>query len=49
MTPRFTITWDTLNAADFGVPQQRKRIFFIGTKRVLRVAFKVPRGTRQCG
>src|SRR5437764_1010797 len=43
MSPRFTVTWDTLNAADFGVPQLRKRIFFVGTKRVLAMLFKFPR------
>lgn len=26
----FNLTWDILNAADYGVPQNRKRVFFIG-------------------
>ena len=41
MSPRFKVTCDTLNAADFGVPQLRKRIFFVGAKKVLRIAFKL--------
>jgi len=28
----YDLTWDILNAADYGVPQNRKRVIFIGTR-----------------
>src|SRR3989344_3418112 len=28
----YQVSWDILNAADYGVPQNRKRIFFIGKR-----------------
>jgi DNA (cytosine-5)-methyltransferase 1 len=28
----YNITWDILNAADYGVPQTRRRVFIIGTR-----------------
>ena len=34
----YDITWDILNAEDYGVPQRRKRVFFIG-KRVDSMSF----------
>lgn len=29
----YRVTWDTLNAKHFGVPQDRKRIYIVGTKK----------------
>jgi DNA (cytosine-5)-methyltransferase 1 len=28
----FTVTWKVLNAADYGVPQKRRRLFVVGTR-----------------
>lgn len=33
---------DTLNASDFGVPQNRERVFFIGFKKELNVEYEFP-------
>ena len=34
-----------LNAADFGVPQQRERVFLVGVRKDLNIVFKFPRPT----
>ena len=28
----YSVNWDVLNAADYGVPQNRKRVFIIGER-----------------
>jgi DNA (cytosine-5)-methyltransferase 1 len=33
----YTVVFNILNAADFGVPQNRRRVFFIGTKKTLNI------------
>src|ERR1700687_1068874 len=38
-----------LDAADFGVPQQRERLFFVGVREDLRVSFRVPASRRRNG
>jgi len=35
----YTVTINILNAKDFGVPQSRERVFFIGTKNALKPVF----------
>lgn len=35
----------TLDAADFGVPQRRRRLFMVGTRRDLRCVYRFPRAT----
>lgn len=41
----YRLYWRILNAADFGVPQQRERVFLVGIRNDLNVAFKFPRPT----
>ena len=41
----YNLFWRVLNAADFGVPQQRERVFLIGVRKDLGIEFKFPRPT----
>jgi DNA (cytosine-5)-methyltransferase 1 len=41
----YTLSFDLLNASDYGVPQDRKRVFFIGIRNDLGLKFKFPRPT----
>ncbi len=41
----YTLSFQLLNASDFGVPQDRKRVFFIGYRSDLGIEFKFPSGT----
>lgn len=41
----YTLTFQLLNAADYGVPQDRKRVFFIGYRNDLNKKFSFPMGT----
>lgn len=38
----YNLSFQMLNARDYGVPQDRKRVFFIGTRRDLDVQFSFP-------
>jgi DNA (cytosine-5)-methyltransferase 1 len=38
----YEVTWDLLNAAEFGVPQERHRLIFVGVRKDLNVKFKFP-------
>jgi len=38
----YTVEWKLLNAADYGVPQLRERVFFMGTNNGLRYTFPAP-------
>lgn len=40
----YNLSFQLLNASDFGVPQDRKRVFFIGYRSDLGVEFKFPTG-----
>jgi DNA (cytosine-5)-methyltransferase 1 len=40
----YTLSFQLLNASDFGVPQDRKRVFFIGYRNDLGMKFKFPTG-----
>jgi DNA (cytosine-5)-methyltransferase 1 len=47
----YTTTWALLDASDFGVPQVRKRLIFVGVRKDLKLTFEFPktvsdRGTR---
>lgn len=41
----YKLFWRILNAADYGVPQQRERVFLVGIRKDLNVDFKFPRPT----
>lgn len=41
----YELSFELLNAADFGIPQDRKRVFFIGYRKDLGVKFKFPKPT----
>lgn len=41
----YSVWYDVLDAADFGVPQHRKRVFFVGFKKSLDVNFVPPKPT----
>lgn len=38
----YKITWQIINAADFGVPQRRERVFIIGIREDLGIEFNFP-------
>ena len=38
----YTINWQTMNAADYGVPQRRKRVIIVGIKGNKRFEFPMP-------
>lgn len=38
----YRVTWALVNAADFGVPQSRKRLIFVGIRNDLGITFKFP-------
>lgn len=38
----YTLSWKLLNACDYNVPQERKRVFFIGIRHDLGAAFQFP-------
>jgi DNA (cytosine-5)-methyltransferase 1 len=41
----YNLTFQLLNVSDFGVPQDRKRVFFIGYRNDLEIKFQFPRPT----
>lgn len=41
----YDLFWRVLNAADYGVPQQRERLFLVGIRSDLKISFKFPRPT----
>lgn len=41
----YNLTMHLVNAADYGVPQDRKRIFFVGYRKDLGIDFKFPKET----
>ena len=38
----FKVSWSVLNAADFGVPQKRQRLFIVGTRQRVQFEFPAP-------
>jgi DNA (cytosine-5)-methyltransferase 1 len=41
----YRVVWQLLNAADYGVPQKRERVFFVGIRSDLHVAWTFPKAT----
>jgi DNA (cytosine-5)-methyltransferase 1 len=41
----YDVKWEPLNAADYGVPQERERVIFIGARRKLGIKIKFPQPT----
>ena len=41
----YDVTINLVNAADYGVPQDRKRVFYIGFRKDLRIDFQFPQPT----
>ena len=41
----YDLYWRVLNAADYGVPQMRERIFLVGIRKDLKIEFKFPKPT----
>ncbi len=41
----YTLSFQLLNVSDFGIPQDRKRVFFIGYRNDLKIKFEFPRPT----
>ena len=41
----YEVAYQTLNSADYGVPQQRKRVFIVGFRRDIRVEWEFPKET----
>lgn len=41
----YDLSFQLLNVSDFGVPQDRKRVFFIGYRNDLKIKFQFPRAT----
>lgn len=41
----YNLSFEKVNVSDFGVPQDRKRVFFIGYRKDLGIKFKFPRPT----
>src|SRR5258705_4318843 len=39
----YNLTFECVNASDYGVPQDRERIFFIGYRKDLKIKFKFPK------
>jgi len=39
---RYTVSWATLNSADYGVPQNRERVFLVGCRDGTRFSFPSP-------
>ena len=43
--PEYKVVAQVLNSADYGVPQKRERVFFVGFRSDLKIAWKFPRPT----
>lgn len=41
----YDLSFELLNVSDFGVPQDRKRVFFIGYRKDLKIKFQFPKPT----
>lgn len=46
--PEYRMVWRVLNAADYGVPQRRERVVFVGFRSDLGIRWNFPEGTHSC-
>jgi DNA (cytosine-5)-methyltransferase 1 len=44
----YRVKWKLLNAADFGVPQRRERVFIVGIRKDIEANFEFPKPTHYC-
>jgi DNA (cytosine-5)-methyltransferase 1 len=44
-TEEYRVVFDILNAADFGVPQRRERVVFVGLRSDLEISWSIPKRT----
>lgn len=44
----YNVSWKILRATDYGVPQERARLFFVGIKSKYRIHYKFPKPTHAC-
>ena len=42
---RYSVVWQLLNAADYGVPQRRERVFIVGFRSDIRIPWSFPSAT----
>lgn len=43
----YELSFDLLNASDYGIPQDRKRVFFVGYRKDLGIKFEFPKPTTE--
>lgn len=43
----FNVTWDVINCADYGVPQNRERVIIVGVRKDLNTIFNFPTKTHE--
>lgn len=47
LSEQYVVTWDVKNCADYGVPQNRERVFIIGIRKDLNKVFNFPKETHK--
>jgi DNA (cytosine-5)-methyltransferase 1 len=45
----YNVTWQRINTSEFGLPQVRERLFFVGVRKDLKIAFKFPEAKKNNG
>jgi DNA (cytosine-5)-methyltransferase 1 len=42
----YKVVWGVLDSRDFGLPQQRRRMYFVGFRKSLRMVYELPKGDK---